>query len=78
MKKGVSAFQNNQVLKWCKELGITPYWNFLWGFPDEPMHEYSRMAEIIPFLSHLPPPQSFGKILLDRFSPYYFEPLMQF
>jgi ribosomal peptide maturation radical SAM protein 1 len=75
MKKGVSAFQNILVLRWCMELGITPYWNFLWGFPDEPREEYSRMAEIIPFLSHLPPPQSFGKILLDRFSPYYFEPL---
>jgi ribosomal peptide maturation radical SAM protein 1 len=75
MKKGVSALQNIQVLKWCTELDITPYWNFLWGFPSEPEEEYFRMAEIIPLLMHLPPPQYFGKILLDRFSPYYFEPL---
>ena len=35
MRKGVTAFQNVQLLKWCRELGVTPYWNLLWGFPDE-------------------------------------------
>jgi len=74
MKKGVCALQNIQLLKWCIELEIIPYWNILWGFPGEPEEEYVKMARLVPLLTHLPPPQWFGKIVLDRFSPYYFEP----
>src|SRR5579872_2764363 len=45
MDKGVRGLQNVQLLKWCKELGIVPRWNLLWGFPGEPEAEYARMAE---------------------------------
>jgi hypothetical protein len=31
MRKGVTALQNIQLLKWCTELGVRPYWNVLWG-----------------------------------------------
>ncbi len=34
MRKGVSALQNVQLLKWCRELCLTAYWNVLWGFPE--------------------------------------------
>ena len=71
MRKGVSGLQNIQLLKWCKELGITPGWNLLWGFPGEPEGEYARMASLVPLLTHLPPPSSHGMIRLDRFSPNY-------
>jgi ribosomal peptide maturation radical SAM protein 1 len=74
MKKGVSALQNIEILKWCRELDIAPLWNLLWGFPREPAEEYDRMAEIIPLLTHLHPPRGFGKITLDRFSPYFINP----
>src|SRR5262249_33234084 len=47
MCKGVTAIQNLQLLKWCKELGIRPEWNFLCGFPGEPTREYARMAELV-------------------------------
>lgn len=73
MRKGVSALQNIQLLKWCKELGITPYWNLLWGFPGEPAEEYARMAKLVPLLTHLHPPKGFGGIRLDRFSPNFFD-----
>src|SRR2546426_2935374 len=71
MRKGVSALQNIQLLKWCKELGVEPSWNLLWGFPGEPPAEYDRMARLVPLLTHLPPPGSDGLIRLDRFSPNF-------
>jgi ribosomal peptide maturation radical SAM protein 1 len=73
MRKGVTALQNIQLLKWCTELGVRPYWNILWGFPGEPPQEYARMAEIVPLLTHLVPPIGFGGLRLDRFSPNFFD-----
>lgn len=73
MQKGISGLQNIQLLKWCKEFGVTPYWNMLWGFPNEPPASYSRMAELLPYLSHLRPPGSASRIRLDRFSPNFDE-----
>ena len=73
MQKGVKSLQNIQLLKWCKEFGVTPIWNLLSGFPGEPPEEYARMAKLIPFLSHLQPPQSAATIRLDRFSPNFDE-----
>jgi len=71
MRKGVTGLQNIQLLKWCKELGITPFWNMLCGFPGESPEEYARMADLIPYLTHLRPPASVGTIRLDRFSPNF-------
>jgi ribosomal peptide maturation radical SAM protein 1 len=74
MRKGVSGLQNIQLLKWCKELGLEPYWNLIWGFPGEAAEEYGRMAELVPLLSHLPPPIAAGGLRLDRFSPNFERP----
>ncbi len=71
MRKGSSALQQIQLLKWCKELGVEPTWNLLWGFPGEPPEEYARMAALVPLLAHLPPPESHGVLRLDRFSPNF-------
>ena len=71
MRKGVTGLQNIQLLKWCKELGIWPFWNLLWGFPGEPPEEYARMAELLPRLHHLPPPAGLSPIFLERFSPNF-------
>lgn len=71
MRKGVSALQNIQLLKWCKEYGVRPRWNILWGFPGEPPEEYHRVAALVPDLVHLPPPGGGGLIRLDRFSPNF-------
>jgi ribosomal peptide maturation radical SAM protein 1 len=79
MRKGVTGLQNIQLLKWCRELGIRPYWNFMWGFPGEDAEEYRRMADLVPLLSHLPPPDSTGELRLDRFSPNFEQaPLLGF
>jgi len=73
MRKGVGALHNIQLLKWCKEIGVAPHWNVLWGFPGEPPEQYERLAGVVPWLRHLPSPGSFGPIRLDRFSPNFFD-----
>jgi len=71
MRKGETALQNIQLLKWCKELGLQPAWNLIWGFPGEPIDEYQRMADLLPLLTHFTPPQSAKSIRLDRYSPNF-------
>jgi ribosomal peptide maturation radical SAM protein 1 len=71
MRKGSTAAQNIQLLRWCRELDILPAWNLLFGFPDEPADEYRRMAELIPLLVHLKAPSFCSRLRLDRFSPLY-------
>jgi ribosomal peptide maturation radical SAM protein 1 len=73
MRKGVSALQNIQLLKWCAELGVHPSWNVLWGFPGEEPDEYARMAALVPLLTHLPAPVGASDIRMDRFSPNFFD-----
>ena len=71
MRKGVTGLQNIQLLKWCKELGVRPYWNLIWGFPGENPEEYSRVADLVPLLTHLAPPEIAMPICLYRFSPNF-------
>ena len=73
MKKGVSGLQNVQLLKWCKEMGIHPIWNFLIGFPREQPEDYFEMADISVLVCHLPRPSGVSVIRLDRFSPNFNE-----
>jgi ribosomal peptide maturation radical SAM protein 1 len=71
MRKGVTGLQNIQLLRWCREIGVRPYWNVLWGFPGEDPAEYARMAALVPLLTHLTPPVGFAGVRLDRFSPNF-------
>ena len=73
MRKGVSAVQNIQLLKWCKEFGVHVSWNYLWGFPGESPEQYDSISRVMPLLTHLPPPNGGGSVRLDRFSPYFKE-----
>lgn len=74
MSKGTTALQNVQLLKWCKELGIRPEWNLLYGFPGETAEDYERMTALIGAIGHLDPPVACGPVRLDRFSPYFERP----
>lgn len=71
MRKGTTALQNLQLLKWCREFGVRPHWNLLYGFPNEDPAEYAATAELIPSLHHLQPPIACGPVRLDRFSPLF-------
>lgn len=44
-----------QLLTWCKELGITAYWNLLYGFPGEDSVAYDATAMVIDAIHHLGP-----------------------
>ena len=35
MRKGTTGLRNVELLKWCREYGVTPLWNLLYGFPGE-------------------------------------------
>jgi ribosomal peptide maturation radical SAM protein 1 len=72
MRKGVDAYHNIRLLRWCEELGILPGWNILYGFPRENKRDYLDMLRILPLLYHLPPPHT-CHVQLHRFSPLDFD-----
>jgi ribosomal peptide maturation radical SAM protein 1 len=74
MRKGCTTMQNVQFLKWCKELGIDPGWNVIWGFPGEDPADYAAMMRLVERIHHLPPPKATNKLELHRFSPYFTAP----
>jgi radical SAM superfamily enzyme YgiQ (UPF0313 family) len=73
MGKGITGLQNIQLLKWCREIGVWPYWNILIGFPGEPKIEYDRMVQIVSLIMHLNSPNGFTQVQLSRYSPYFFD-----
>lgn len=74
MRKGTSAAMNIECLRLCREYGIRPAWSILTAFPGEEEAWYKETSEIIPLLSHLPPPNGVIPIRYDRFSPYHDNP----
>jgi ribosomal peptide maturation radical SAM protein 1 len=76
MRKGVDAIHNIQLLKYCAEYGIHPYWNLLVRFPGDQPSDYTSMLELLPAIVHLTPPHTGGisPVRFDRFSPYVSQP----
>lgn len=70
MHKGVAAWQNVRLLKWCRQYGIYTFWNVIAGFPGERDEWYAEVAEWLPLLEHLQPP-NFSALRFDRYSPYF-------
>jgi len=71
MRKGVSAAQNVNLLRWAQYYHIRVGWNILWGFPGETEEDYAEQAAVVPDLVHLTPPASANRIWLERFSPLF-------
>jgi ribosomal peptide maturation radical SAM protein 1 len=71
MRKGVSPIHNAQLLKWCLEYGVNVRWNLLFGFPGENSKDYKETLDFLQAMTHLPPPDGYGALRLDRFSPYF-------
>ncbi|MEM1322959.1 MAG: RiPP maturation radical SAM C-methyltransferase [Bacteroidota bacterium] len=69
--KGTTSLQNVMTLKWCREYGVRCSWNMLCGAPSESQDWYLELAEKMPLLHHLQPPQGIIKMRYDRFSPYH-------
>jgi len=74
MRKGTTALQNIQLLKWVRQYRMVVTWNLLMGFPGETADDYVRMAGYCDAISHLQPPSGAHPIRLDRFSPYHDAP----
>lgn len=71
MRKGVTAWQNIQTLKWCRRFGIHTYWSIIYAFPDEQDRWYQEMAELVPLLTHLYPPIGMSYVQYQRNSHYF-------
>jgi hypothetical protein len=69
MKKGVTALQNVECLKWCKYYGIKVNWNFVYGIPGETPLDYEQSLAIARCIPHFSPPSNCSQVLLLRFSP---------
>jgi ribosomal peptide maturation radical SAM protein 1 len=71
MRKGTTALQNIQLLKWCREYQVSSEWNLLYGFPGETRDDYQQILDLLPSIRFLGPPSACGPLRLDRFSPYF-------
>jgi ribosomal peptide maturation radical SAM protein 1 len=78
MDKGVSGLHNVRTLRDCESAGLTVSWNWLYGLPEETAADYADVVRQMPALSHLQPPSAAGRILLERFSPYFRNPALGF
>lgn len=75
MRKGITALQNIQTLKWLAEFRIHPSYNLLVGFPGECESDYEFMLQLFPMLKHLPAPSGRATLVqAHRFSPLFNEP----
>lgn len=70
MNKGTSARQNLQLLRNARSVGIYLNWLLLWGFPEDKIDYYQETFNLLPLIRHLQAPETFGHLLLARFSPY--------
>ncbi|MES2045404.1 MAG: RiPP maturation radical SAM C-methyltransferase [Pseudomonadota bacterium] len=75
MRKGVSAHQNIALLRHCRGIGMRVHWGMIYGFPGEQADHYEAMIGLIPKLAHLHGPTGRNPILIDRYSPYYNDPI---
>jgi ribosomal peptide maturation radical SAM protein 1 len=73
MRKGVTALQNIQFLKWCEQYGVKAEWNLLYGFPGENAEAYKQILQILQSVTHFPVPTAVAPIRMDRFSPNFEE-----
>ncbi len=75
MRKGTSALVNVQLLKWCKEFDVAVDWNLLYGFPGETREDYDFIRDLLPAIRFLGPMPICGPVRMDRFSPFFNDPV---
>lgn len=72
MRKGVTAIQNVNLLRWARYYDIQVLWNLLHGFPGESAQDYDQQAALLKQLAHLQPPSGTpNRITMQRFSPIF-------
>jgi len=73
IRKGITALHNIQLLKWCRKRNIHVSWNLLYGFTGETAAQYEQILQRMYLVTHFEPPQHATKIVVQRYSPYYFD-----
>jgi ribosomal peptide maturation radical SAM protein 1 len=71
MRKGVSAIQNVNLLRYAVSVDVSVMWNILYGIPGDHEEWYSEVLRLLPFLVHLSPPVVLSELSIERFSPYF-------
>lgn len=71
MNKGTTGIQNVRLLKWAEYYGLSIAWNVLVGFPGERPEDYDDQLRTMKLIPHLQPPDGFGRIWLERYSPNF-------
>jgi ribosomal peptide maturation radical SAM protein 1 len=74
MRKGVRASQNLALLRYARSTGLAANWNLLFAFPGDKAVWYESTIALMPYITHLQPPNGSFKLSIDRFSPYYNDP----
>ncbi len=74
MRKGVTARQNVNLLRYARSVGISVNWNLLYAFPGDRIEWYLETLKLVPLLRHLGPPTGVHHLSIDRFSPYFNQP----
>lgn len=74
MRKGVTAQQNLNLLRYGRSVGIFILWNLLTNFPGDRHQSYVETFELIRLMAHLQPPGGSAPITLHRYSPYFEHP----
>jgi ribosomal peptide maturation radical SAM protein 1 len=78
MRKGTTALQNVQALKWLCEFGVQVSYNVLVGFPGETDEDYEEMLRLLSKLFHLPSPGPEASVVqVQRFAPFHFDNINQ-
>jgi hypothetical protein len=70
----VTAAQNVHTLVMGRKHGVRIFHNLLYGFPDDELSEYQRIAELIPRLVHLDPPVTCLPVQIMRWAPLQTNP----
>lgn len=74
MAKGVSGLQNICLLRYGISYHVGIVWNLMVGIPGETKQDYEEMLRLFPSIEHLQPPDGWGPVRLDRYSPYHSAP----
>ena len=74
MRKGATALQQVECLKWLAAYGISVVYAIMVGVPGEQPDDYVAALSLMRRIHHLPPPVQVNFIVLDQFSPYSSNP----
>lgn len=74
MDKGVSGVQNIFTLILGRRHGVRIFYNLIYGFPQDELHDYEEMVRLLPRLTHLDAPVTCVPVQITRWAPLQIMP----